>query len=185
MINDAALKLVPSGSPLSLVAADGVDIPSPYVIDLLGDGAGTEVRNIWGNSTVPGQADGMGVGRSRPELAIVIGTALATSNSATLNVQWQGAPDDGTGSPGTYQTYGESGPITAAQGIAGRTIARLPFLPPFPITNRPRFLRLNFEIPASTHFTAGTIAAANVVMTRDDYYVSQQPANYTAVRSFS
>lgn len=183
MITDALLNLVPPGAPLSLVAAAGVDVPSPFVIDMLGDGVGTAVRNFWGNSTVPGQADGFGVGGKRPELNVTIGTALATGSAATLNVQWQGAPDNGSGSPGTWQTFGESGEITAAQGTAGAVIARLPFLPPFPLNERPRFLRLNFAIPAGTTFTAGTIASAVVVTTRDDWYVGQQPANYTAVRS--
>lgn len=182
-ISDTALNLVPPGTNLSLVAADGVDVPSPFVIDMLGDGPGTEVRNIWGNSTLPSQVDGFGVGSKRPELQITMGTAATTGNSATLNVQWQGAPDDGNGNPGTYQTYGESGELTAAQLVAGRVIARLPFLPPFPINNRPRFLRLNFAVPASTHFTAGTIASAIVVESRDDWYAGQMPKNYTSPRS--
>ncbi len=39
MITDAKETFVPPGNPLSLVAAAGVDIPSPLIVDLLGGGA--------------------------------------------------------------------------------------------------------------------------------------------------
>lgn len=182
MIADAKVGFVFPNAPLSLVAAAGVDVPTnPY--DMLGDGPGTAVRNIHGNATLPGQADAMGTGKPRPELFVAIGTALAAGvGTPTLNVQLQAAPDDGANNPGTYQVLGESGEITVAQGIAGRIIARLPWLPPFPANLRPRFIRLNFAIPAGTTFSAGTIASALVVTERDDWFVGQQPANYTAPR---
>ncbi len=175
-INDALASFV--SSSLSLVAAAGVSVPSS-VIDLMGDGAGTTVTNIWGNSTLPFSPDARGVGSPRPEIDIIIGTALTAGTSTpTLNVQLQGAEDDGTGNPGTYQTYRETGAITVAQGTAGQRI-RLDFAPPFPLNDRPRFLRLNFSIPSGTAFGAGTIASANVVTSRDDWYVGQQPRNYS------
>lgn len=176
-INDALAGFVYSTSPLSLVAGAGVDVPT-NPIDLMGDGVATTVRNIWGNSTLPFSPDARGVGNPIPQIDIIIGTALATASSATVNVQLQGAEDNGSGSPGSYQTYRETGPITAAQGTAGQRI-RLDFAPPFPLNDRPRFLRLNFEIPAGTTFTAGTILSAQVVTTRDDWYVGQQSRNYS------
>lgn len=182
MRHDALLDFVAPGSPVSLVAAAGVDIVAPRIIDMLGDGVGTTVRNITGNATLPGTPDAMGVGGPRPELNITIGTALvADAGAPTLNVQLQAAPDDGTGNPGTWQTLGESGEITVAQGTANTVIARLPWLPPFPVNLRPRFLRLNFAIPAATNFSAGTISQAIVTLVRDDVFQMQVPANYTSV----
>lgn len=180
MITDSKLNFVAPGSPLSIVAAAGVDIPSPGVIDLMGNGVGTTVTNYFGTATLPGQADAMGVGGERPELMVAIGTA-ATAGTSTplLNVQLQGAPDDGTGNPGTWQTLGESGDLTVAQLVAGQVIARLPWLPPFPENLRPRFLRLNFAIPAGTAFGAGTIAYATVTTVRDDYFVRQAAKAYS------
>lgn len=182
MITDAKLGFVFPNSPLSLVAAAGVDIPtSPY--DMLGNGPGTAVTNIYGNSTLPGQADAMGVGGERPELFVVIGTALvADTGTPTLNVQLQAAADDGSNNPSTYQVLGESGELTVAQCTANQIVARLPWLPPFPANLRPRFIRLNFAIPAGTNLSAGTIKAALVTTTRDDPFMLQQPANYTAPR---
>lgn len=180
MLLDAKLAFVPVGAPLSLVAAVGVAIPSTNVIDLIGPGVGQPMANFTGNAALPGQADGMGVGMMRPELVVAIGTALvAGTGTPTLNVQLQGAPDNGANLPGTYTTFGESGEITVAQGIANRVIARLPWLPPWPFNSRPRFLRLNFAVPAAVNFSAGTIAYAVVSTVRDDPYHLQAAKNYT------
>jgi hypothetical protein len=178
MITDALLSFVAIGSPLSLVGADGVAIPSTNTIDLAGVGAGNAPPAIWGNTTSFGQADAMGVGGLRPELNVTVGTAATTGNSATLNVALQAAADNGSNQPGSWQTIGESGALTAAQLTANQVIFRSPWLPPFPVNLRPRFLRLLFQPAAATHFTAGTIASALVVTVRDDWFVGQQPRNY-------
>ena len=179
MRNDALLAFVPDGAPLSLVAAAGVDVPSTNVIDLLGLGVGVlPTGQIIGTPTTFGSPDAAGVG-TRPEIHVVVGTGLvADTGTPLLNVQLQAAPDDGTGNPGTYQTIGESGDLTVAQCPADTVIARLPFLPPFPENLRPRFLRLNFAIPAGTNFSAGTIASALVTPLRDDPFNRQSPKNY-------
>jgi len=180
MITDSKENFVAPGSPLSIVAAAGVDIPSPGIIDFLGDGPGTPVTNHFGTSTLPGQADAQGVGGVRPELVVAIGTAATAGTSTpTLNVQLQGAPDDGSNNPGTWQTLGESGEFTVAQLVAGQVIARLPWLPPFPVNLRPRFLRLNFAVPAGTAFGAGTIAYATVTTVRDDPFQMQAARAYS------
>jgi hypothetical protein len=177
-IQDALAAWVFSTSPLSLVAAAGVDVPT-NPIDLMGDGVGTTVRNIWGNSTLPFSPDARGVGSPLPLIDIIIGTALSDgTGTPLLTAELQGAEDNGSGSPGSYQTYVRSAALTSAQGTAGQRI-RLPFVPPFPLTDRPRFLRLNFEIPAGTTFATGTILSAAAVFPRDDWYVGQQPRNYT------
>jgi hypothetical protein len=186
MITDNLLAFVPIGSPLSLVGGAGVAIRSG-VIDLAGVGSGNAPPNIIGNATLFGQADGMGVGNQRPELNVTIGTALAGAAGLTLNVKLQAAPDTGSGGgyvPGAWQSIGGQDGITLAQGAAGTVIARLPWLPPFPEGLRPRFLSLLFSpvsnggADPSGQFTAGTISSAVVVMSRDDYFINQQPRNY-------
>lgn len=182
MLVDAKVAFVPIGVPLSLVAAAGVDIVSPLVYDFLGSGVGTPVNNIYGNPALPGQADAMGVGPQRPELVVLIGTALvANTGTPLLTVELQAAPDNGANLEGTYQTLVRSGPVTVAQGVAGARIARFPWVPPFPVNLRPRFMRLNFEIPAGTNFSAGTIQYAGVTTTPDDLYQLQAARNYTAL----
>jgi len=182
MITDASLNFVPINGNLSLVAGAGVAIPSA-IIDLLGFGVGVNPSDqIIGNVTQFGAPDAMGVGGMRPELVVNIGTGLVTGTAATLNAQLQGAPDTGLGGgflPGTWQTIAETGPLTAAQCPLGTPIMRMPWLPPFPVNLRPRFLRLLFATPAGTFFTAGTIANALVTTVRDDQFQKYGAKNFT------
>lgn len=155
--------------------------PPPTSSTCWGGGVGTAVTNIIGRAALPGQMDGMGVGGIRPELNVTVGTALATSSSATLNVAFEAAADDGSNQPDTWYTLVETGELTAAQCAAETVIARLPWLPPFPANLRPRFLRLLFKVPAGTTFTAGTISSALVTTVRDDQFNKQASSNYTVL----
>ncbi len=180
MLLDAQLILVPTAFPLSLVAAAGVSVPSP-VIDLLGQGVGTAPFNIIGNVALFGTD--FGIGKQQLELMINTGIAFATSNSATLNVQFQLAVDQGAAGayqPGTWNTVIETGTIAPSTTllIANQTIFRADWPPAFPAGLRPRYMRLNFSIPAATNFTAGTIGFAGVVLCRDDQQNRFAAANY-------
>jgi hypothetical protein len=102
--------------------------------------------------------------------------------AATLNTALQAAADQGAAGnyqPSTWKTLVETGPLTAAQLAANTVFARFPWLPVFPATLRPRFLRLLFSPAAATNFTAGTVAAALVTVVRDDQ------ANKQAAKNFS
>lgn len=189
MIVDNLLSFVPIGGNLSLVGGAGVLIRS-NVIDFLGLGVGVApTERIIGNPAIFGQADAMGVGNQRPELNISIGTGLVSAAGARLNVALQAAADQGAAGnyqPSTWNTLAESGPITVANAPANTVIFRIPWLPPFPANLRPRYLSLAFS-PVATDaapatplaFTAGTIASALVVMSRDDYFEKFAAKNYT------
>jgi len=180
---DALLAFVPVGTPLSCVGSTGATFYS-NVVDLLGVGVGQASPNIMGNvsNNAYGAADGMGVGQERVEMAVATGTAFATSNSATLNIQLQAAVDSGTSGgyqPGTWNVIEESGTISATNLAANTVVFRFPWLPPFPENLRPRFLRLAFVTPASTNFTTGTIAYAVPSLGRDDWFAAYAAKNYT------
>ena len=182
MLLDSQLSFVPLGSILSLVAAAGSAIPAPNVIDLLGTGVGTAPQSIIGNVSIFGEDPG--VGNPKIELQANLGISPTTANSATLNMQIQAAVDPGAGgnyTPTTWQTICETGAITAAQlaALVGKYPLRLTLLPQFPPNFQPRFLRLNFAVPAATNFTAGTITFAGVTMARDDLTNRFAAKNFT------
>lgn len=177
MILDALVSFVPVGSPLSIVAAAGVAVASG-VYDEIGAGPGTPPQNIIGTRTLFG-AD-LGVGE-KPLIDVAVGTTFVTANAATLNVQFQGAPDTGLAGgyqPGAWTTLVETGPLPAAQLTAQAIIARLAFAMAVPPSALPRFLRLNFAVAAATNFTAGTIAFAVVTMVRDDWTMKYAAKNF-------
>ena len=186
MRTDGLLMPVPLSAPLSLVGAAGVNLPSG-VIDLLGLGVGMSpalAGQIIGTTFNQQFGIDYGVGDDRLLLDCVIGVALATSDSCTLNLAFQGAPDTGlTGGwlPGTWQTLVETGPLTAAQCPAGARIARFDFPPSFPETSPPpRFIRLLAQVPSGELFTAGTIAFALLTSARDDYAAKCAARGYSA-----
>ena len=171
MILDALLAFIPIGSPLTVTSAA---VASPNIIDLSGAGLGVTPPNIWGAPTATGQSptvfgapDAMGVGGARPELNIVTGTA-AWAGGTSLNVALQGAIDNGSNQPSTWNTFVESGAIVTANLTASLVIFRCPWLPPFPASLRPRFLRLLFT-PVGT-FPTGTIASALVTTFSEDRF---------------
>ena len=107
MITDAMLSFVPIGGNLAVTSAA---VPSTNVIDLIGVGVGVAPPSIWGTTTVFGQADAMGVGDIRPELNVALGS-VNWAGGTSLNVALQGAIDDGTNNPGTWNTFAETGAI--------------------------------------------------------------------------
>lgn len=164
MITDQLLAFLP---PASNIAITSVDVAS-NVIDLLTLGIGVTSANggvIIGQTRTVFGAD-TGIGGVKPLVECAVGTSFATSAGATLNTKFQGAVDDGTGNPGTWQTFMETGGDTAAQLAAGKFFGRFDWPPAFPDSFQPRFLRLLFSPSAA--FTAGTVAYAVVTMGRPD-----------------
>jgi len=195
MRSDAQLSFIPIGSTFSLVGGAGVGLPSINTIDLLGQGVGTAPQNIIGNTPTTGFDGGnfgtdVGVGRYKAMVAVFLGaTTLTTANSATLNIQFQGAEDTGLAGnylPGAWQTFMETGPMTLAQlnallptSATAGALGRFDFPPALPPGFAPRYLRLNFQPAAATNFTAGFISSAIVITVRDDQ------ANKFAARNYS
>ena len=174
MILDAQLSFVPIGGNLAVTSAA---IAGPNVIDLLGQGVGTAPASIFGNVTLFGAPDAMGVGGPRPELNVVLGTSTWVGGTS-LNVALQGAKDLGTPTylPDTWNTFAETGAIAIANLLANTVVARFPWLPPFPANLRPRYLRLLFT-PVGT-FSTGVIASATVTLVRDDQFNKYAANNY-------
>lgn len=114
----------------------------------------------------------LGIGDD-PALKLLIQIMTTFAGGTSLQVQLQGAPDNGSGAPGTYTTMLDSGAIVEASLVAGRYILAVDMprilLPtptgPTAAQALPRFLRLQY-ITVGTH-TAGAIAGF-IVLDRQD-----------------
>lgn len=134
-----------------------------------GTQAASNIIDLGVTSGVPSSANGggardIGVGDNPMlKLSAIVGTAFASGTS--LQLQLQGAPDDGTGAAGSYTTMWTSAAIVEASLVAGAQLANVDV--PRVVFGQalPRFLKLNF-ITVGTH-TAGTVEA-NIVIDRDD-----------------
>jgi hypothetical protein len=115
----------------------------------------------------------MGVGDDPAlKLFVEIMTTFTAGTDITINLQ--GAPDNGSGAPGTYVTMWTSGVVVEADLVAGRYLATVD-LPRTGLQNAsgptaaqplPRFLRLQY-VTTGTH-TAGGIYAS-ILLDRQDY----------------
>lgn len=111
-----------------------------------------------------GGARDIGIGDD-PMLKLSVIVVVAFTVGTSLQLQLQGAPDNGSGGQGSYTTMWTSAAIAEASLVAGAQLAnvdlpRVVFGQPIP-----RFLKLNF-ISVGTH-TTGTVEA-NIVIDRDD-----------------
>lgn len=161
MILDKNLEFDPSGTAITSTAV------STNVFDLHGSG----LVPAPSSSVKPGRDIGGGSASGpTPMLLVLVNTTFTASGAATLNVQFQAAPDNGSGGVGSYATYAESGTIALASLVAGNTILNIdvPRILPAPNTPAllPRWLRLNYVV-ATGPFTGGALQAY-IVLTRDD-----------------
>ena len=106
----------------------------------------------------------MGIGDD-PALKLVCVVATAFTAGTSLQVQFQGAPNN-AGSPGTWTTYAESAAAVEADLIVGRYLLPMDIPRPPPGVPLPRFYRLQY-VSAGTHATGAVFAA--IVLDRQDY----------------
>lgn len=163
MIMDKLMEFDPAGTLITVTAA------STNIFDLHGAGL------IPAAAAIPGRDMGVGSANGAiPKLMVVTQAVFTAAGAATLNVQFQGAPDNGAGVPGAYVTYVETGVI--AKGILVNNVRIFdvdwPRILPAPNTPAllPRFVRLNYVV-ATGPFLTGSVQA-EVVLGRDDqvYY---------------
>lgn len=163
MILDKLLEFDPAGTPVTSTAA------STNAIDL----HGANIIPAFSSTVKPGRDMGGGSASGPTPMLFVVVTTTFTQSGATLNIQFQGAPDNGSGVPGTYATYAETGVMVLATMAAGAVLfaVDVPRILPLPNTPAlmPRFIRLNYVV-ASGPFTAGALSAYIVLSAEPPTY---------------
>lgn len=156
MILDNLLMFDPPGTPRNLAQVAGT-YPSGNVLDLHSSTMIPVLANLQG-------ARDMGIG-DKPALKMLVQVATAFLGGTSLQVALQGATDDGTGAPSTFNSWWLS-PVYALAGLnAGSRLYNMDMPRPPDGIAVPRFLRMAY-ITLGT-FTAGTIVAG-IVLDRDD-----------------
>jgi hypothetical protein len=108
----------------------------------------------------------MGIGDDPAlKLVVQVSTSFASAGSTgTISASFQGAPDNGSGAPGTYTTY-LTGPALVIPA-AGARLLNIDWPRPPAGTTFPRFVRLLYTVAVQT-MTAGKLGAW-AVLDRDD-----------------
>lgn len=125
----------------------------------------SNVLDLGVSSGVPTSANGggardLGVG-DKPAMKVLAQVTTAFGGGTDLQVLIQGAPDNGSGVPGSYTTMYTSSVVVEASLIAGTRLAEIDM--PRPIAGQvlPRFLRMSF-VSTGTH-TSGAITGTLVL----------------------
>lgn len=170
----------------STAQAVTVTAASTSIYDVTGAGSGN-ASNMIGGVTSSGNAligfdIGDGDGFAIPEVYVDVATAFTAGGAATLTVQLQAAPDNGSNSPGTYVTIFQSAALTVTQLASTATALQfqVPEVPPATFGEAmPRFYRLNYVV-ATGPFTAGALNANIVLNPSNGTKIKNYPANYIA-----
>lgn len=148
-----------NGSTETLASGALTDSPttgtevSANVVDIgLEDGIPTSANG--------GGARDIGIG-DNPALEVLIQVVTAFTSGTSLQVNLQGAPDNGSGAPGSYTTMWTSGAVLEANLDVGAQIGNVTMPLVVPGQVLPRFLRLQY-VTVGTH-TAGALTGGLVL----------------------
>ncbi len=149
-------------------ATGGITADAQTDLPTTGTQAASNIIDL-GLAGIPSYANGggardIGVGDD-PSLKLSAIVVTAITGGTSLQLQLQGAPDNGSGAPGSYTTMWTSAAIAEASLVAGAQLANIDV--PRVVFGQalPRFLKLNF-ISVGTH-SAGAIEC-QIVLDRDD-----------------
>lgn len=132
----------------------------------------TNVIDLGVVNGIPSAANGggardIGIGdKPAMKLLVQVDTAFTSAGSTgTIQVSIHGAPDDGTGAPGTYVPMAY-GPAYVVPGVGAQLMNM--DMPRPQDGNMPRFLKLVYEV-AVQDMTAGTVNARLVIDRIDQF----------------
>lgn len=153
-------------------ASGGITSTSNTDAPTTGTQVASNIIDLGINDGIPAEANGGGARDIAPGYPLYLWAAVAVAfaGGTSLQLQLQGAPDDGTGSPGSYTTMWTGEAVLLADLIVGAQLANIAVPRPVPGQAMPRFLRLNF-ISDGTH-TGGAVGAGIVL---DRFDQPQQP----------
>ncbi len=154
-----------NGATGGITAGAQTDLPTT------GTQAASNIIDL-GLSGLPTSANGggardLGVGDD-PSLKLSALVTTAITGGTSLQLQLQGAPDNGSGAPGSYTTMWTSSAIVEASLVAGAQLANIDVPRVVPGQVLPRYLKLNF-ISVGTH-SAGAIEC-QIVLNLDNQVV--------------
>ena len=110
-----------------------------------------------------GGARDLGIGADPAiKLMVTIVTAFTSGGSATLQINFQGAVDNGSGAPGTWNTWYSSPAITVANLTQGQRLLDIDWPRPPANFATPRFARLQYVIGTAA-MTTGALVSAGVL----------------------
>ena len=105
-----------------------------------------------------------------PAMKLLVVVTAAMTGGTSVTVALQGAPDNGSGAPGTFVTWWTSPAVLTASLTAGARLYDMDMPRPPAGVVEPRFLQILFTSAGT--FTGGSIEACIVLDRHDQFYNS-------------
>lgn len=152
-----------SGATGGITSTSNTDAPTT------GTQVASNIIDIGVADAIPSSANGggardLGIG-DKPALKLLVNVCVAFAGGTSLQLVLAGAPDNGSGAPGSYTTMWTSAAYALADLDVGAQLGNIDLPRPVPGQVLPRYLRLSF-VTVGTH-TGGTVMGA-VVLDRID-----------------
>lgn len=152
-------------------------VTSTNIVDL---GVGFQNPANLQGLAIPGVAAGggardIGVGDD-PALKLMVDVTAAPSGGTSLQIVLQGAPDNGSGQPGSFTTYATGFAVPTANITAGSRLFDIDIPRPPPGVAMPRYLQLQYVVVGT--FSPGVTLRPYIVLDRID-----QPVGTTGLLS--
>jgi hypothetical protein len=109
------------------------------------------------------------------KLLVLVTTTFTSGGAGTLQVNFQGATDNGSGAPATFSTYYSTPAYALATLVAGARLMDMDVPRPPAGVAVPRFLRLTYVVGTAT-MTAGIVESLIVLDRHDQMYQSTSNA---------
>ena len=119
----------------------------------------------------PGRDIGIG---DDPAMKLLVQVTVAFNVTASMTVSFQGAPDSGTGTPGSFVTYATGPTILLAGLVVGARLFDIDWPRQSSGTVPPRFVQLSYGAGAGTNTLGRLLGTA--VLDRFDQPYDGQPA---------
>lgn len=177
MLLDGALTF---NSAVGTPQAVSATADSSGIIDVTGAGSGnlpTMINGFPAANTAVGNDYGAGDGVAIPHVLVSVTTAGTGSGTIQIDLAW--APDNGSGSPGSYTILAYTPAFTGSTLVKG-TVIDIPVPPATSLAGEslPRFYKLTYTVSGS----ATVSVLANMVLNPEQVYqMSKYAANYIVV----
>lgn len=117
----------------------------------------------------------LGAAGTKLKLFVTITTTATSGGAGTLAVSLQGAPDNGSGVPGSYTTWWTSPAYALGTLVQGARLMDMDMPRPPAGVGMPRFIRLLYTV-AAVDLTGGAVSAYLVLDRPDQAYNSTSNA---------
>lgn len=154
---------------------------SANIVDI---GVGLQAAANPSGLAIPGVAAGggardLGIGDA-PALKLLVEVVAAPSGGTSLQVNIQGAPDSGSGTPGSFTTYATGFAVPTASILVGTHLFDIDIPRPPPGVALPRYFQLQYIVVGT--FSPGATLRSYIVGDRWDQIISTAglPSGYPA-----